>query len=88
MQLRTLGESKFQLMENNLEQLEYDGKCAFALSLGKTPPSTNHRYTLSKNGKTYAFMNPIARFLFKLFPGSIEKADKNWRGLTSSNEPT
>ncbi len=65
-------------MENNKE-LEYDGNCAFAVSLGKTPPSANKKYTLTKNGKTYAFMNPVAKFLFKLFPNSIEKADYNWK---------
>lgn len=62
----------------NIKNIEYDGRCAFALSLGKTPPKTNQKHTLVKNGKTYSFLNPVAKFLFKLFPKSIEKADQNW----------
>jgi hypothetical protein len=68
-------------MEHN-KTIEYDGKCAFALSLGKTPSDTNKKYLLTKNGKTYAFLNPIARFLFKLSSKNIEKADKNWNNKT------
>ena len=64
-------------MENN--NIEYDGKCAFALSLGKNPPpDTSGKYTMIKEGKTYSFLNPVAKFLFKVFPKSIEKADENW----------
>ncbi|MFS4456975.1 hypothetical protein [Maribacter sp. 2304DJ31-5] len=65
-------------MEKN-PQLEYDGKCAFALSLGKTPPVTKEKYTLTKNGRTFSFLNPVAKFLFKILPNSIEKADKVWQ---------
>jgi len=60
-------------------QYEYDGKCAFALSLGKNPPITSGKHTLTKDGRTYSFLNPIAKLLFKIFPNSIEKADKAWK---------
>lgn len=57
---------------------EYSGKCAFALSLGKDAPDTNGKYTMTKDGKTYTFLNPVAKFLFKLFPNSIQKANAAW----------
>ncbi|SNZ00567.1 hypothetical protein [Flagellimonas pacifica] len=63
-------------MDNNT--FEYDGKCAFALSLGKEAPKTNGKHTITKGGKTYTFLNPVAKFLFKLFPNSIQKADTAW----------
>ena len=65
----------------NIKNIEYNGKCAFALSLGKTPPETNQKHILVKNGKTYSFLNPVAKFLFKVFPKSIEKADNNWNNI-------
>lgn len=68
-------------MENN-RTIEYDGKCAFALSLGKNPPKTSEKYLLKKDGKTYSFLNPIAKLLFKLSSKSIEKADKHWNNQT------
>ena len=61
------------------ENMEYDGKCAFALSLGKTPPDTSGKRIYTKNGKTYSFLNPVAKLLFILFPKSIEKANRNWK---------
>lgn len=61
--------------------IEYDGRCAFALSLGKTPPETSKKHLLTKDGRTYSFLNPIARFFFKLSSKSIEKADKNWNQI-------
>ncbi|MGX1929217.1 hypothetical protein [Flagellimonas sp. 2504JD4-2] len=57
---------------------EYEGKCAFAMSLGKEAPRTNGKYTLTKDGKTYTFLNPVAKFLFKMFPYSVQKADAAW----------
>ncbi|WP_136468067.1 hypothetical protein [Flagellimonas onchidii] len=63
-------------MENN--NFEYGGKCAFALSLGKDAPITNGKHTLIKDGKTYTFLNPVAKFLFKLFPNSVQKANAAW----------
>ena len=58
--------------------IEYNGHCALAMSLGKTE-QTNGKYLLLRNGKTYSFLNPVAKLLFKLLPNRISKADANWR---------
>lgn len=56
---------------------EYNGLCAFAVSLGKTDVSGgNHQVTI--NGKTYLFSNPLAKMLFKVLPNRIEKANQTW----------
>ena len=60
------------------DNLEFDGHCALALSLGKSLTKTNGQCTMTKNGRTFAFIHPIARLLFRIFPNSIEKAEKNW----------
>ena len=60
------------------QSLAFDGKCAFAVSLGKEAPVTTGKYTLTKDGTTYTFLNPIAKFLFKLSSKNIEKAHKAW----------
>jgi hypothetical protein len=63
--------------ENN--KLEFDGQCAFALSIGRTPPVTNKKHFLTVDGKTYTFLNRMAKFVFKLsLKKNIEKAEKNW----------
>lgn len=57
--------------------LEYNGHCAFAVSTGKLDvKGGNHQLTIED--KTYVFSNPVAKFLFKVLPNRIEKADKNW----------
>ncbi|MCG8577012.1 MAG: hypothetical protein MI810_19180 [Flavobacteriales bacterium] len=66
------------MMEKN-QTLEYDGKCAFALSLGKTPPETNGKHTIIRDGKTYSFLNPVAKFLFKVLPNTANKAEQAWK---------
>ncbi len=69
-------------MNNN--NMEFDGHCAFALSIGQKPPKTNKKYFLTANGKTYTFLNPVAKFVFKLFiKKSIAKAEKNWANKNS-----
>ena len=63
--------------ENNTNDLAYDGHCAFAVSTGKTDVKGGSS-SLVIDGTTYAFSNPVAKFLFKLLPNRIEKADKAW----------
>ena len=36
------------------------------------------KYKTEKNGAIYYFSNPIAKMLFGMLPGRIEKADSNW----------
>ena len=56
---------------------EYNGHCAFAVSTGKLDvKGGNHSVILE--GKTYKFSNPVAKFLFKILPNRIEKANENW----------
>ena len=61
-------------------KIEYNGHCALAMSLGKKE-SANGKYVLSKNGKTYSFLNPVAKLLFKLLPNRVAKADANWENM-------
>jgi len=59
---------------------EFDGKCAFATSLG--PPSKAPRgkpkHTLEVDGKTYVFFGAVPKLLFRLIPGSAERAEAHW----------
>ena len=66
------------MKETNTDNtVEYDGHCAFAVSTGKlNVKGGNNEATI--NDKKYLFSNPIAKFLFKLLPNRIEKADHNW----------
>ncbi|MCO4773987.1 MAG: hypothetical protein KDA24_28395 [Deltaproteobacteria bacterium] len=61
------------------DTLEFDGHCAFALSIGATPPKTNGKHTLTVDGKTYTFLNPVAKFVFRLMlRRNLEKAGRGW----------
>jgi YHS domain-containing protein len=60
------------------DKLEYDGQCAFAVSTGKTSVKGGSSHT-TKNGKTYAFSNPVAKILFLILPNRIKKADAVWK---------
>ena len=59
---------------------EFDGKCAFAVSLGKRDVPGNSRHTLTADGRTYVFSNPVAKFLWRILPGRRRKAEANWQG--------
>lgn len=63
---------------NNNRSAEYNGHCAFAVSTGKTDVKGG-KHSLTLDGKTYLFSNPIAKFLFKLLPNRIEKANTHWK---------
>lgn len=55
------------------EIIEFNGNCAFAVSIGKTGVKGG-RHTACINGKTYAFSNPA----FKILPNRLKKAEKVW----------
>jgi hypothetical protein len=61
----------------NNNQLAFDGHCAFAVSTGKTDVKGGD-HTLTIDGKTYVFSNVIAKMLFRLLPGRLEKAIQVW----------
>ena len=65
-------------IDNQNRTIAYDGHCAFAVSTGKTDVKGG-KNSLMIDGKIYLFSNPIAKFLFKLLPNRVEKADTNWK---------
>ncbi len=61
----------------NSNETAYGGHCAFAVSTGKTDVK-GEKSTLTVDGTTYSFSNPIAKFLFRVLPNRIEKANAVW----------
>ena len=59
---------------------EFDGKCAFATSLGgpDKAPQGNARYRVERNGKTYVFVGAVPKFLFQALPGMEARAQRKW----------
>ena len=60
--------------------IEFDGKCAFALSLGKIDV-LGGKSSLTLDEKTYSFSNSVAKFLFRFLPGRdkrIQNAVNQW----------
>ncbi|WP_116205280.1 hypothetical protein [Amycolatopsis circi] len=59
---------------------EFDGKCAFALSLGPAgkAPAGKAQHALEVDGKTYYFVGAVPKLLFRLIPGSRERAERRW----------
>ena len=57
---------------------EYDGHCAFAVSLGKKNVMGNERYSLIEGGRKYLFSNRVAKLLWRVVPGRKKKAEANW----------
>jgi len=55
----------------------YDGHCAFAVSTGKTDVKGGTHQLIIDN-KTYLFSNGVAKLLFRILPGRIEKANEIW----------
>ena len=56
---------------------EFNGNCAFAVSTGKKDVKSGKSFAVI-DGKTYMFSNPVAKILFKLLPGRVQKANKVW----------
>ncbi len=65
-------------IESQNNTIAYEGHCAFAVSTGKTDVKGG-KNSLTIDGKTYFFSNPLAKFLFKLLPNRVEKADAHWK---------
>ena len=59
---------------------EFDGECAFAVSLGKRQVAGSPKQALVEGNKTYYFKNGVARFLWKLLPDRAPKAAAAWAG--------
>ena len=57
---------------------QFDGHCAFAVSLGKDEHGSPERWVV-REGRLYLQSNPVAGLLFKLLPGRPEAAHRRWR---------
>ena len=62
---------------------QYNGQCAFAVSLGKTEVGSP-KYWHVRDGKLYLCSNPVAKFLWKILPGRPQEADKRWSATLSA----
>ena len=60
------------------ETPEFDGECAFAMSLGKPGAVGSPNHALADGDKTYYFQNGVAKFLWKVLPNRVEKATSAW----------
>lgn len=56
---------------------QFDGHCSFAMSLGKTEKGDPLKWHI-KSDKLYLNSNGIAGLLWKLVPGRMDAAEKNW----------
>ncbi|KGN30232.1 hypothetical protein N802_09485 [Knoellia sinensis KCTC 19936] len=59
---------------------EFDGKCAFAISVGAVDSAPEHKptHTLTRDGRTYGFLGPVPKLLFRIIPGSAARAHRRW----------
>lgn len=57
---------------------EFNGQCAFAVSVGKKNVAGSETCYTIQDGKKYVFSNTIARFLWRILPGRKKKAEENW----------
>lgn len=60
---------------------EFDGHCAFAVSLGKADVMGREQCSLIRGGERYLFSNAAARLLWLVIPGRKKKAETNWSAL-------
>lgn len=63
---------------NTSKTPEFDGECAFAVSLGKRGAVGSPKHALADGDKTYYFQNGVAKFLWKVLPNRPEKAKAAW----------
>jgi hypothetical protein len=59
------------------ETPEFNGECAFAVSLGKTDEPQSGKQQIQQDGRTFYFQNGVAKTLFKLL-NRADKADAAW----------
>lgn len=61
----------------------YDGHCAFAASLGKRETGDPRRWAI-RDGRLFLNSNGVAHILWKLLPGRIAAADRQWSSTEGS----
>ena len=67
-------------MSSGSDAPDFDGRCAFALSLGPADkaPQGKSDCTLEHEGHTYVFSGAVPLFLFSVLPGSAARAQRHW----------
>jgi hypothetical protein len=66
-------------MQQNAQNPEFGGQCAFALSTGKKSVMGKDNIFVVENGRKYLFSNPVAKFLWRILPGRKKKANALWQ---------
>jgi len=69
------------MSDEGSSKAEFDGLCAFALSVGKKDVPGGENCSLDRQSKIYNFSNPVAKLLFRILPGRVDKAEKTWNGI-------
>ncbi|MBT3190325.1 MAG: hypothetical protein HN736_09805 [Anaerolineae bacterium] len=64
--------------ENSELPVEFDGDCAFALSVGKRDVEGDKNTYLIRDGEKYLFSNSVAKFLWRIILGQKKKSETNW----------
>ena len=67
-----------------VNESEFEGLCAFALSSGKTNVRGG-TYKASIKGKTYVFSNLVGKILVQISPDRIKIAEHYWRSRYLNN---
>lgn len=70
-------------MESQSPKPEYDGECAFALSLGRQADGKESQQ-ITEGDRVYYFANPVAKLIWKVMPNRAAKADENWASRGAS----
>ncbi len=61
----------------------YGGQCSFATSLGKTETGDPTKWVI-KSGRLFFNSNAVAHALWKIIPGRVSAADRNWSSQSAS----
>ena len=61
-------------MDSQSPQPEYDGQCAFGMSMGRQAPGKEDQQ-ITEDGKVYLFSNPLVKMMWKIMPNRAAKAD-------------
>ena len=66
-------------MNESLQQSpEFDGQCAFALSIGKKGVAGDPNVYVIQDGKKYLFLNRGAKFVWRVLPRSKSRSNATW----------
>ncbi len=63
---------------------QFGGHCAFGLSLGEAVEADPAVWTL-RDDKLYLNASPAVRFVWRLIPGAVGRAERRWAGLAGAS---